>query len=228
MRGEDILVTKQKKAPRLRRLKYWFLLRAGVPVAYALIHALHRTWRIKRTGEQNAQRKPAIYAIWHGDLILGATELAWLPKGMDVLASRSRDGNLVAHYTHMSGGRTIRGSSSSGAAHALLSMRRTLLRGRSVVIPIDGPRGPAEVVKPGVIAVSSQTGVPIVPGAVLCNNVWRFTSWDRAFVGKPFAEVTFVYGEPIYVEPNASREQIEAARQLLEQRLKELHYGKKS
>lgn len=189
-----------------------------------MIRLLSRTWKRERVHGERAKLKPAIFAIWHGDLVVGAFELPWILPQVDVLTSRSRDGSLVTRFVHMfRGARTIRGGSSKGGTGALLSMGRSLKRGRAVVIPVDGPRGPFGVVKPGVIAVASQTGAPIIAGAVMTDRAWRFRSWDRAFVSKPGARVRFIYGDPLTVPPDADRAVIEEYRLKLEQQLYELH-----
>lgn len=196
----------------------------GIPFAWGILKAFSRTWKIERSGVERASMKPAIFAIYHGDLAVGAFELPLLLPNVDVLTSRSRDGALVTRFVHMfKGPRTIRGGSSKGGTGALLQMRRSLINGRAVIIPIDGPRGPEGVVKPGVIAVASQTGAPIIPGAVLSKQAWRLKSWDRMMFCKPFARVKILYGEPFYVEPEADRELIETRRKELEEKLRELH-----
>ena len=40
---------------------------------------------------------------------------------------------------------------------------------------------------------------PIVPYVMKADRVWRFKSWDRFQVPKPFARVTIVFGEPTVV-----------------------------
>lgn len=217
---------KKKNRKRLisRDTEQWLAHRLGIPLAYRGIRLLTKTWKSERIGLENGRMKPSILAIYHGDLIVGAYELPLLMPEVDVLTSRSRDGTLVAHFVHQfKGARTIRGGSSQGGTGALLQMRRSVARGRSVVIPIDGPRGPEGVVKPGVIAIASQTGAPIIPGAALCDKCWRFSSWDRMMICKPGAKVTLWYGKPFYVPPHADREQIEKSRQQLQEILRRMH-----
>jgi lysophospholipid acyltransferase (LPLAT)-like uncharacterized protein len=216
----------KKKRKRLisRDTEQWLAHGVGVPAAYHVINAIKKTWKIERIHEERAKLKPSIFAIYHGDLLVGAYELPRLLPEVDVLTSRSRDGSLVARFVHMfKGARTIRGGSSKGGTGALLQMRRAVLRGRAVVIPVDGPRGPEGVVKPGVIAVASQSGAPIVPGAVLCERAWRFPSWDRMMVCKPFARVRIVYGEPFHVPPDLERAELEAKRAELEEIMRRMH-----
>lgn len=213
-----------RRTPLKRLIEHWLAHKVGVPLAYWVLNLIRRSWKQERVNEERAALKPAVFAIWHGDLVVGAFELPRIMPAVDVLTSRSRDGALVTRFVHMfKGARTIRGGSSKGGTGALLSMTRSLKRGRAVVIPVDGPRGPYAGVKPGVILAASQSGAPIIPGAVLTDKAWRFRSWDRMFVCKPGARVRFIYGEPFYVGADLSREQIEEARRELERRLMELH-----
>jgi lysophospholipid acyltransferase (LPLAT)-like uncharacterized protein len=198
----------------------------GVPVEWRLIRILKRTWKINWINVDVRSTKPAIFSIYHGDLVVAAWELPYVLPKVSVLTSRSRDGTVVAHFVHMfKGAVTIRGGSSRGAETALLQMRRALKAGRVVVIPIDGPRGPEGRVKIGVISVASKTGAPIIPGAVRTNSAWRFKSWDRMMLCKPFARVDMVYGEPFYVPPDQTREQLEEHRKRLEEVMREMHQG---
>ncbi|MGI8905318.1 MAG: lysophospholipid acyltransferase family protein [Candidatus Sumerlaeaceae bacterium] len=219
------MATKPKRKRLISRdTEQWLAHRVGVPFAYHVISQFKRTWRIERVNGERALTKPCIFAIYHGDLIVGAYELPNILPNVDVLTSRSRDGTLVARFVHMfRGARTIRGSSSKGGTGALLQMRRSVMKGRAVVIPIDGPRGPEGSVKPGVIAIASQSGVPIIPGAVLCDQAWRFRSWDRMMIAKPFARVRIVFGEQFLVEPDLDRPALEAKRAELEAIMREMH-----
>jgi lysophospholipid acyltransferase (LPLAT)-like uncharacterized protein len=215
---------KSRKRLITRNTEQWLAHSIGVPLAYHVIKWIHKTWKIERVQAEVSGTKPAIFAIYHGDLIVGAYELPRLLPQVDVLTSRSRDGTLVARFVHMfRGARTIRGSSSKGGTGALLQMRRSVLKGRAVIIPIDGPRGPEGVVKPGVIAIASQSGVPIIPGAVLCDKAWRFKSWDRMMIAKPFARVKLVYGDPFHVPPELDRPQTEEKRAELEAIMRQMH-----
>jgi lysophospholipid acyltransferase (LPLAT)-like uncharacterized protein len=215
---------KRQKRWISRAFNQWLARTAGVPLAYYLIRLLKLTWEIERVHVERARLKPCIFAIFHADLLVAAYELPLALPNVDVLASRSRDGTLVAHFVHMFRGvRTFRGGSSKGATGALLLLRRSVLKGRAAVIAVDGPRGPAGIVKPGVIALASQSGVPIIPGAIMCDKAWRMKSWDRMMLCKPGARVKVIYGEPFYVARDLERLEFEARRLDLERVLKEMH-----
>src|SRR5512132_2271691 len=128
---------------------------------------------------------PAIYAAWHGRILLLPYLYGW--RRARVLASRSRDGEIVARFVSHFGLEPVRGSSSRGGAEALRLLRRALGQGRDVVVVPDGPRGPRETVKLRVVALARLSGAPIVPLAIGVSAEWRLGSWDAFRIPKPFS-----------------------------------------
>lgn len=211
-----------------RDTEQWLTYNIGVPVVWTILRGLARTWKVTRINQEHELLRPAIYAIYHGDLVVGAQELPNFGKKLEVLTSRSRDGWIVTRYVHMFKRSTIRGGSSKGAESALRQMARRLKQGYAVIIPVDGPRGPEGDPKIGVIAIAALTGAAIIPCAVRSNSVWRFSrSWDRMMVAKPFAKVDLHWGEPIYVPEGADRATLEEHRLQLKQVLATMHEGTK-
>jgi lysophospholipid acyltransferase (LPLAT)-like uncharacterized protein len=199
-------------------------LTAGPALGALALRALARTLRVRREEASVAAlwaaRRPVIYVVWHGRLLL----LPYLygHRGCRVLASRSRDGELVARWARRFGLEPVRGSSSRGGSDALRALARALRAGGEVVVVPDGPRGPREVLKPGVIALARLTGAPIVPMAVGASREWRVRSWDEFRIPRPFARCVMRFGEPIHVSPAADRTGEEAARKEVEAALRDL------
>ena len=111
-----------------------------------LIRALASTWRFRVVNDASyralrANGKPFIFAFWHGELL----PLLYVHRGQRVaiVISSHRDGEIVAGVAERLGMRTIRGSSTRGAARALLGLVRELESGGEVAVTPDGPRGPA-------------------------------------------------------------------------------------
>jgi hypothetical protein len=199
-------------------------LTAGPALGALALRALARTLRVRREEASVAAlwaaRRPVIYVVWHGRLLL----LPYLygHRGCRVLASRSRDGELVARWARRFGLEPVRGSSSRGGSDALRALARALRAGGEVVVVPDGPRGPREVLKPGVIALARLTGAPIVPMAVGASREWRVRSWDEFRIPRPFARCVMRFGEPIHVSRAADRTGEEAARKEVEAALRDL------
>jgi lysophospholipid acyltransferase (LPLAT)-like uncharacterized protein len=69
----------------------------------------------------------------------------------------------------------------------------------------DGPRGPRRQLKPGVVMIASQSGLPIVPVGIGLVKAWRFASWDRFALPIPGSTMVGVVGAPIIVPPDLDR-----------------------
>ncbi|HUP38060.1 MAG TPA: lysophospholipid acyltransferase family protein [Candidatus Limnocylindria bacterium] len=199
-------------------------LAAGPVLGAIALRALAGTLRIRReeapVAPLWAARVPLIYAVWHDRMLL----LPYLygHRGAHVLASRSRDGELVARWIRGFGLDPVRGSSSRGGGEALRALTRALRSGGEVVVVPDGPRGPREVLKPGVIALARRSGAPIVPAAVGASSEWRLRSWDSFRIPRPFARCVVRFGEPIHVSRDAHRAGEDAARKEVEAALRGL------
>ncbi|MBX7244348.1 MAG: lysophospholipid acyltransferase family protein [Candidatus Sumerlaeaceae bacterium] len=211
-----------KKKKRFKPLLRWLALHIGVPAGYVCIRIVMQTIRIRALGREVSRVKPMLFAVHHGDFIGACMEGRHHVPDVDVLMSRSRDGEILDRLVRMFGAGTIRGGSSSGQLEALREMQRSLSVGRSVVVAVDGPRGPAGVVKPGIVLTAQYSGVPIVPCAVIAERAWHVRSWDRTAIPKPFSRIVMQYGQPIHVPRNASREELERITAGLEVQLREL------
>ena len=147
-------------------------------------------------------RQP-ILALWHGRILPGLHYFRH--RGIVVVTSQNFDGEWIARILHRFGFGTARGSSSRGGARALVQLRRDLAGGRAAAFTVDGPRGPARVVQPGVAFLAALTGQPILPYHIESDRHWTLNSWDRAQIPKPFSTVALVVGAPIHVASTDER-----------------------
>jgi len=193
------------------------VLTALAPAATAaIVRSLGATLRIRAVGvDALAPRwragQPLIYAVWHGRIVMMPWLNAWLRRTRGarraaVLASRSRDGEIVSRFVARFGLATIRGSSSRGGAGALRQLVATVRAGEDVAVVPDGPRGPRRQLQPGVVTLAALTGAPIVPLAFAARPAHRLASWDEQLVPWPFARSVLVFGETIAVPRDADRE----------------------
>jgi len=179
--------------------------KAGLIAAIAapLLRVLCRTyrWRVEgaeRYDEITRQGRQPILALWHGHILPGLHYFRH--RGVVVITSQNFDGEWIARILHRFGFGTARGSTSRGGARALVQLRRDLAAGRPAAFTVDGPRGPARVVQPGVVFLAGATGQPILPYHIESDRHWTLNSWDRTQIPKPFSTVALVFGEPIAVE----------------------------
>jgi lysophospholipid acyltransferase (LPLAT)-like uncharacterized protein len=134
-----------------------------------------------------------------------------------IMISRSKDGAVVAGVARRSGWRPVRGSSSRGGKAALRIMIAHLKQFRLAGHIVDGPRGPAGKVKPGVIRMAQVAGAVLVPFSVAADRRWICNSWDRFMVPKPFSRVVLRFENPLQLDSLKNREDFESQRQRLEQ-----------
>jgi lysophospholipid acyltransferase (LPLAT)-like uncharacterized protein len=189
----------------------------------ALLAGWARTWRIERigmTGRDPVAGPATLFVFWHARML----PLVWTHRGGGggVLISRHRDGELIARVVERLGFRTARGSSTRGGETAVLELLRFAAEGRSLGVTPDGPRGPAERVKPGVAWLAAQSGLPVVPVASTSQPVWRLDSWDGFRIPPPFARVLVAYGEPIRVPAGLDDDGLERGRVEIERALSDL------
>lgn len=133
-----------------------------------------------------------------------------------IMVSRSEDGEIGAGLANLNGWQTIRGSSSKGGVTALARMVKNLKDHPLAGHILDGPRGPAGKVKPGVIQMARMTGAALVPMGVSADKAWYADSWDRFMIPKPFAHVTIRFCNPIHLDPKAVKEDFEGQLRKLE------------
>ncbi len=188
---------------------------------YVLYGAYRRLWRVERIdlGTARVPGRPRLYAHWHGDeLVLVGTNSG---TGMAVMASRSRDGDLMRRVLEWFGYRVVRGSSSRGGAAGLKGLVDCVRHeGRDASLAVDGPRGPRGVVKPGILSLAQATGCEIVPGAAAANAKYVFkNAWNRCYLPLPLAHCVIVLGESLSVPKDCTPETFEALRSELERRL---------
>jgi hypothetical protein len=100
------------------------------------------------------------------------------------------------------------GSTNRNAVGGIIGLIKKAKKGVSIGITPDGPRGPALECSQGPVAVAKISGLKIIPIAWSSSSFWRLKNWDRALVPKPFSKGIWVWGKPITVPKNCSKEEI--------------------
>lgn len=201
-----------------------FLACFGVLVAL-FVRVLGATWRYRILGADPYHaahgKKVFLGAGWHRNILIAAHYFR--DRGYLTMVSQSRDGDLVsAVVPHLGYLRPVRGSSSRGGANALRAQIELTRNGVSSGLFCDGPRGPARVVKSGIMHLAAATQTELTPVAFSATPCIRFKSWDRTILPKPFAEVVVAFGDPITIPENLSKAELEAKRIEMEKTLNEL------
>lgn len=172
----------------------WWHQFAIFPV-YVCLKLLKYTWRFRVDDVSKIilknEAQGRIFALWHSYLLVASAVYAkyGLKRPLCGLVSASKDGAWLSALFGWLGIRAVRGSSSWRGAQAMEELTAALNEGCDLAITPDGPRGPREVLKRGVMTLSRSTRTPIVSVAVSCARAWRLSSWDHFMIPKPFSTI---------------------------------------
>jgi len=186
----------------VQRLALWIGPRLYIAYAAMVFATSRKVWiGFDRVWKAQADGMNHLAALWHEDILLAA--FGFRKRGIAVLVSQSRDGELIARALQRCGFRTVRGSSSRGGPEAMRRMTQQVEgeRGLILALIVDGPRGPRHVVKPGIIALAKRSGLHVLPVRCRAKRNLVFNSWDRIRLPLPFNRLVFVCGEGMPVPP---------------------------
>lgn len=190
--------------PEGRSIRGRFLLALAPRLGSFVIRLLGSSLRVAYANPEveaaeRGARGRVLYAFWHGWILVPC--YTHRNRGITTLISQHFDGELIARTAQRLGFRAARGSTTRSGAAGLKAMCDAASAGSDLAIVPDGPRGPARTVQPGVVALASLTGRPVLPSAIAFSSAWRLNSWDRFVIPKPFSRVCIAFGEPIPVPP---------------------------
>ncbi|MCX7919047.1 MAG: lysophospholipid acyltransferase family protein [bacterium] len=197
-------------------------------LGWLFIYLIGRSLRLRVLGMERVRAimqegKPVIWALWHGRHFILVDRFRNVTfksrKKMCVMASRSRDGELLAGVLSRFGYTTVRASSSKGATTGFLQLISMIEQGYDTVIAVDGPRGPREQVKSGVILLAQKTGTAIIPLTASAKRFKQLSSWDKYLIPYPFTQAVTVIGNPLTIPREANHDQLDFYRCQLEQEL---------
>ncbi|HQJ95828.1 MAG TPA: lysophospholipid acyltransferase family protein [Candidatus Cloacimonas sp.] len=186
-----------------------------------LLRLLRKTLKFEVINQETSDRIRCIYMFWHRNLLL--MTLQRIDQGAAVMVSSSKDGEMIAGPLSELGYIPVRGSSSRKGSMAMREMIR-MSKTISLAITPDGPKGPCYTFHLGLFQIAYLAKIPIVAVAVNANKEWLFNSWDKFRFPKPFAKLTMIYSDPIWVN---NKEDIaiveETIRSFLEEKETEFH-----
>lgn len=163
------------------------------------------------------RRKPAIFIFWHGRSMMLSPIVCLGGMRAYAVASRHKDGRMMAKLQRLFGLKSIYGSTSEGGISVLREGVRVLRRGdHSMCLSPDGPGGPSLRVQEGALYFAKMTGAPIIPVCYSCSHSWFQNRWDRYLVALPFSKITCKLADPVFVDSKISQEDFEKLRKRIE------------
>ena len=186
-----------------------WLLKVTTRKCYVGVDDLFARWE---RGEQ------VILAFWHSRIVL--MRFGYRGSKACIMNSIHRDGEIITRVLKRFGIAAVRGSSSRGWVSGLKGLIEAYRLGYDLIVVPDGPRGPCQQAKSGVLQLARATGAPVYPTAYSAAWHIRIGSWDRLMIPFPFSRVVYVVGSPIFVPAETTPAQLEQKRQELEERLR--------
>jgi len=206
----------------LKRYRYWLTNR--IPgLIYRLVRAYSWTFRLHVENEkpwldylQDGGR--VLLCGWHQQFFSAIGYFknyeSYRPA---LMISQSKDGDIIAGIAQKSGWHTVRGSSSRNGGRALKEMVGQLQLTGLAAHVVDGPKGPAGIIKAGAVSLARAAGAVVVPIYTSSDRAWYFKSWDRFMLPKPFAKVYLRFGEMMDLTTGEGDEAFEDHRMRLQQ-----------
>ncbi len=204
-------------------LKKWLMSKAAPWLAYTIVRVWFGTVRVKILNPsvyrdyflKNDTGRNMVAGSWHRHAIFFFYFFRTLgPRG--IMISKSADGEFTAKIAQYLGYTPIRGSSSRGGSAALqrlIEFMQARGEARFCGTAVDGPGGPARVMKTGMLAVAKESGSWFIPMACSGTSVITFPkAWDRTIVPKPFSKVVMDFGKPFVIPRDISRSEMEKLR----------------
>lgn len=194
-------------------------------IAVVILRLLFATLRVKLDDRSNLSREspdfPIIVVFWHNRILAITTAfLKAYPyskrKGVSVLTSPSRDGEILSQI--MAGFRmgSIRGSSNKRASVATKECIRLLETGADLAVTPDGPRGPKYVMSPGLVLMAQQTGARILPMHAHFSRCIKMKTWDEFRIPLPFSTVHIIAAPYETIPPTETDADFEFQRKRIE------------
>ena len=166
------------------------------------------------------KNKAFLTCFWHARLMM--LPFAWTPpllnpRSFHMLISKHPDGKLISKTVAYFGIQTVEGSTKHDGNMALKKMIRILKNKGTVGITPDGPKGPRETVKMGLVMASYLSKADILPVTFSVSSPKIFKSWDRFLWAFPSKNGVLIWGKPI--SPPLSPEAFEHVRLEIETEL---------
>jgi lysophospholipid acyltransferase (LPLAT)-like uncharacterized protein len=179
-----------------RRLRFFLLEKLGLRLAILPVRAWVWSWRKRGPSrevlDEIAAAPRVIFAVWHSGILQAFAFHALnrpYRRRWCVLATPSLDGRLAAALLGRFGAGVAMLASGVRGLDAAGDFVRRVQAGDWGITVADGPRGPREMVKRGVVRTANAADARVVAVGLAAGRGIRFRSWDRTHLPLPFARV---------------------------------------
>ena len=156
-------------------------------------------WYLKNDEEITSnlkKNKRLIVIFWHNRLLMAP--YCWnYSKPFKMLISSHRDGKIISNAVAHLGIGTIKGSSNKNKISSAKEILTNLNMNNVVGITPDGPRGPNEKMKEGIVSLLKKTNATVIPLSYSAKFNFKLNSWDKFIFVTPFNKFVAVWGNAI-------------------------------
>ncbi|MAI76974.1 MAG: hypothetical protein CBC25_06950 [Pelagibacteraceae bacterium TMED65] len=167
------------------------------------------TWIIKNEGvvtKECVREKSLIICFWHSRLLMACFCWNW-EKKLKMLVSSHSDGKIISNAISHLGIQTISGSSRKQNISSLKEMIKLMNNNNALGITPDGPKGPNQKLKEGLISLLKKTQTTLVPFSYSAKFKIRLNTWDNFLFVTPFNKFVVVWGNPLKFDKTKSSDQ---------------------
>ena len=176
------------------------------------------TWKLLKNPNSYYfnKKESIIFCTWHNRLYCGPYFLPTDKLVINALQSSHSDGMMTDVLFKLINMKIIYGSSKKKGVSAFIKMIKAIENGESLAVTPDGPKGPKEIVKDGIIKLAQNTGAPIVPLFWKVKNHKILNSWDNFIIPYPFSKGVYIFGEPIHVKRKVTEKKLFKIKKLIQ------------
>ncbi|WP_435547344.1 lysophospholipid acyltransferase family protein [Desulfobacterium sp. N47] len=219
---KDLTLTERFKLSLLSLIASWFIQLWFGTVRVKIINKdIYEEYFVHNNDKGNV-----ILGTWHRHIIFVFYFFRKIKNGI-IMVSRSKDGELISMVGKRLGYATARGSSSKGGRDALRAIIAFIKKAGGKPIfcgtAVDGPKGPARILKKGLLVLAKSTGSYFIPMACSGTKVITFhKAWDKTIIPYPFSTMYIEFHKPIKIEKDISEDEMEKLRIKTEKILNEI------
>lgn len=164
--------------------------------------------------EEKVERA-SIFTVWHGELMmLPFMEKEAYKRGIvqkntvHMISSLHQDARIGEQWGRYLGSKNfIFGSSAKGGTRALIKARSIIKDNGHVLLAINAAsKGHIHAVSNGTVALAEKTDAHIIAITIVPTRYWRWKSWDKFLVLKPFGVISFYMSKPFSIKGLDSKE----------------------
>lgn len=170
--------------------------------------------------------RPFIFTFWHEDCfpLMFDMSRSFRQNPPVFMVSLGRTGSIGAYLLTLFNVESVAGSGAKKGIRAVKQLaKRGRRRGETIYILADGSRGPNKEARWGAVHLARDSGLPIIAGRAWGTSmICLWWTWMKLVLPLPWGRQVVLTSEPLYVPPEADKEELQRCREELQRRLDDL------